>query len=85
MSTLSFIIHNENGLDARLAGMLVKEIIACSGDVVIRSGGKQGNGKLIFNVLALHCQPGAAVELEITGGDEKADAQRIMKFAEETL
>jgi phosphotransferase system HPr-like phosphotransfer protein len=50
MKKFSFVIHNENGLDARLAGRLIKETIACQGEVRIQAGEKTGSGKMIFNV-----------------------------------
>jgi phosphotransferase system HPr (HPr) family protein len=85
MKSITFVIHNENGLDARLAGKLVKECIACDGKVTIRSGGKTGNGKTIFNVISLRARKGDAVELEFDGGQEEKDAFRLTRFAELNL
>lgn len=85
MKKFSFVIHNENGLDARLAGKLIKETIACKGEVKIQSGGKTGSGKMIFNVLSLHAKKGDCVQMEIIGGEEDTDAQRLMKFVEENI
>ena len=85
MKRFAFVIHNENGLDARLAGMFIKGTIACSGDVRIMAGNKKGNGKMIFNVLSLHARKGDSVVVEIDGGREDEDAQRLMRFAEHNL
>ena len=85
MKRFAFVIHSENGLDARLAGMFIKETIACSGDVRIRAGNKKGNGKMIFNVLSLRPRKGDSVVVEIEGGHEEEDAQRLMRFAEQNL
>lgn len=85
MKKFSFVIHNENGLDARLAGRLIKETIACQGDVRIQAGEKTGNGKMIFNVLSLHARKGDCIRIEIVGGQEETDAQRLMAFAEQNI
>lgn len=85
MKNFAFIVHNNNGLDARLSGMLVKEAIACEGNVRIRLGDKKGNAKMIFNVLSLHARKGDCIELTIDGGREEDDAKRIMHLAEQML
>lgn len=85
MKSMTFTINNENGLDARLAGQLVKECIACEGRVTVRSGNKTGNGKTIFNVLSLHIKKGGAIELQIEGGNEEEDAERLSDFAAKNL
>ncbi len=85
MKKVSFVVHNENGLDARLAGRLIKETIACQGEVRIQTGDKTGNGKMIFNVLSLHAKKGDCILLEIVGGQEEIDAQRLMEFAEKNI
>ncbi len=85
MKKIAFIIHNENGLDARLAGMFIKETIACEGNVRLRIGSKTGNAKMIFNVLSMHAGKGDTVEVEIEGGQEEEDAQRLTIFAEQNI
>ncbi len=85
MKNMTFVIHNENGLDARLAGQLVKECIACDGKVTVRSGGKTGNGKTIFNVMSLRVRKGGTIEVVLEGGSEEEDGQRLTKFAELNL
>lgn len=85
MKNMTFVVHNDNGLDARLAGQLVKECIACEGKVTVRSGSKTGNGKTIFNVLSLHVRKGGTIELQIDGGREEEDEKRIASFAELNL
>ena len=81
MKIITFKVHNESGLDARLAGQLVKECIACDGRVTVRCGKKTGNGKTIFNVISLRARSGDTVELELNGGQEEADAERLAGFA----
>ena len=85
MKSMTFAVHNENGLDARLAGQLVKECIACEGKVTVRKGRKTGDGKTIFNVMSLRVRKGDAVEIELDGGREKEDCRRLTEFAELNL
>ena len=85
MKSMTFVVHNENGLDARLAGLLVKECIACEGGVTIRKGRKTGDGKTIFNVMSLRVRKGDTVEIELEGGPEDRDCQRLTEFAELNL
>lgn len=85
MTNISIQVHNANGLDARLAGQLVKEAIACDGDVRIRCGQKTGNAKMIFNVLSLHARQGDTLEIELTGARREEDAERLMLFAERNI
>lgn len=40
---------------------------------------------MIFNVLSLHAKKGDCVQMEIIGGEEYTDAQRLMKFVEENI
>ena len=85
MKSMTFVIHNENGLDARLAGLLVKECIACEGRITIRKGRKTGDGKAIFNVMRLRVRKGDTVEIELEVGPEERDCQRLTEFAELNL
>jgi phosphocarrier protein len=85
MKSMTFLVHNENGLDARLAGQLVKECIACAGRVTVRKGGKTGDGKTIFNVMSLRVRKGDTIEIELEGGPEEEDSRRLTEFAELNL
>ena len=85
MKSMTFAVHNENGLDARLAGELVKECIACEGKVTVRKGVKTGNGKTIFNVMSLRVRKGDMIEIIRDGGAEEEDSQRLTEFAQFNL
>ena len=83
MVVFHFTSHLENGLDIKKAGEFVKEAIKCTGKVMIRNGEKNGDAKLIFNVMSLNIKKGDVVEIGINGGNEKEDAAALQKFAEE--
>ena len=72
-------------MNIKVAGEFVKEAIKCGGKVIIRNGSKQGDAKLIFNVMSLNIRKGDLVEIEINGGNETEDAARLKSFIEENL
>ena len=72
------------GLSISLAGEFVEEAIKCSGKVTVRNGSRQGDAKLIFNVMSLNIKEGAHIEIEIEGGREE-EAASLRKFVEENF
>ena len=85
MERIQIISRLENGLDIKAAGEFVKEAIKCSGKVTIRNGSRQGDAKLIFNVMSLNIRKGDCIEIDINGGDEKEDAASLKKYIEENF
>jgi len=80
-----FISHLEDGLDIKSAGELVKEAIKCSSKVTIINGSRQGDAKLIFNVMSLNIRKGDELEIEVIGENEKEDAAVMEKYIKEHL
>lgn len=80
-----FISHLENGLDIKTAGDLVKEAIKCNSKVTILNGSRQGDAKLIFNVMSLNIRKGDELEIEVIGENEKEDAAVMEKYVRENL
>ena len=85
MVVFHFTSHLENGLDIKTAGEFVKEAIKCSGRVTIRNGEKNGDAKLIFNVMSLNIRYGDVVEIRVEGDREKEDAASLEKYVSEFL
>lgn len=85
MAGFKLTVKNPSGLDARLAGALVKEAAKCSGRVTIRKGEKEGDAMSIFNILALGAKCGDEVEIAVEGGDEAAEAAMLKAFAKENM
>lgn len=83
MERIQFISRMTNGMSISLAGEFVKEAIKCSGKVTIRNGTRQGDAKLIFNVMSLNIKEDDVIEIEVDGGNEKEDAESLKKFLEE--
>lgn len=85
MTEFKLTVKNPAGLDARLAGALVKEAAKCSGRVVIRKGEKTGDAMSIFNIMALSIKCNDEVEIAVEGGDETAEASMLEAFARENI
>ena len=85
MVVLHFTSHLENGLDIKKAGEFVKEAIKCTGKVMIRNGEKNGDAKLIFNVMSLNIRYGDVIEISVEGDREKEDAASLEKYVSEFL
>ena len=67
----------ENGLDIKRAGEFVKEAIRCGEKVTIRNGARQGDARLIFNVMSLN--------IRVEGENEKEEASFLEKYVREHL
>ena len=85
MVVFHFTSHPENGLDIKTAGEFVKEAIKCTGKVMIRNGEKNGDAKLIFNVMSLNIRYGDVIEISVEGDREKEDAASLEKYVSEFL
>ena len=84
MERIQFTSCMTKGLSISLAGEFVEEAIKCSGKVTLRNGSRQGDAKLIFNVMSLNIKEGDRIEIEIVGGREE-EAASLRKFVEENF
>ena len=75
----------EYGLDIKTAGELVKEALKLSGKVTMRTGSRQGDAKLIFNVMSLGIKKGDLIEFSVEGDNEEAEAGALERFVREQL
>lgn len=85
MAEFKWTVTNPSGLDARLAGALVKEAAKCSGRVSIRKGEKAGDAMSIFNIMALGIKYNEEVEITVEGGDDEAEVAMLETFAKENM
>lgn len=85
MAEFKLTVKNPSGLDARLAGAVVKEAAKCSGRVTIRKGEKEGDAMSIFNILALGVKCNEEVEIAVEGGDDEAEAAMLEAFVKENM
>jgi len=85
VESFKFTVNLEYGLDIKTAGEFVKEAIKCSGKVAVRNGSRQGDAKLIFNVMSLNIKNGDIIEITVDGGNEKEDAERLKQYCARRL
>ena len=53
--------------------------------MTIINGSRQGDAKLIFNVMSLNIRKGDELEIEVIGENEKEDAAVMEKYIKEHL
>lgn len=82
MVTFTFTVKNAQGMDPRLAGLLVKEAVKCTSDVSIEKEEKHGNAKLIFHVLSLSIKANDEVKISVEGEKEQEEARMLRAFTE---
>lgn len=82
MEQFSYVITDAAGIHARPAGLLVKEAAKFASKITIAKGGKKGDLKRIFGVMALGAKQGEEVVVTCEGEDAaqaKAALEAFMK------
>lgn len=85
MKEFTYVITDPAGIHARPAGLLVKEAAKFSSAISIAKGGKKGDLKRIFGVMALGVKKGETVTITCEGADEEAAAAAISDFLKNNL
>ncbi|ASJ10659.1 hypothetical protein A3L12_04780 [Thermococcus sp. P6] len=75
------VVKNPEGLHARPASELVKALLGVSSEVYIIYNGMKVNAKSILNILSLGVNPGAEVEVIVSG----EDAEKVIEIVEGIL
>lgn len=78
-------INIESGVHARPAGVLAKEAMKCSSDVILVVGEKEVKAKSLLNIMAAAIKCGTEVEVRCSGENEKEDLETIVKLIESGL
>ncbi len=81
MTSFTHIIKDEQGIHARPAGLLVKELAAFSSTITLQKGEKKADAKKLFAVMALAAKKGD----ELTVSAEGDDAEQALAFAKDFL
>ncbi len=66
------------GFHLRAAGRIVKLTKTFASEVTIRYNGRMANAKSIMGLASLAAEFGTDVEIEVSGDDEEAAAQRLV-------
>ena len=83
MKEFTYTITDPNGIHARPAGLLVKQLKAFKSTVTIFKGDKNVDMKKLLALMGLGVKQGDAVTIK--GEDEEACAAALEKFLKETF
>ena len=85
MKNFEYTIKDELGINARPAGMLVKEAKKYQSKITITKDGKTAEAYKLMAVLSLGVKCGQTVPSAVDGPDEEAAAAGIQAFFEGNL
>lgn len=85
MKTFEYKITDEIGIHARPAGLLVKEAKKYASKIMLSKGEKTTDAERLMSVMALGVKCGDEVKVEISGDDEDAAYEAILKFFQDNL
>ena len=85
MIEFNHTVKDPNGIHARPAGLLVKEVARFQSEVTLQKGGKYANGKGLFSLLSLSVKSGETVTVTVSGSDEREAADAIKAYMIENL
>ena len=85
MKEFTYTNTHPNGIHARPAGLLVKQLKAFKSTVTIFKGDKNVDMKKLLALMGLGVKQGDAVTIKVEGEDEEACAAALEKFLKETF
>ncbi len=80
MTTFTYTIQDEQGIHARPAGLLVKEMQKFASTITFLKGEKKADGKKLFNVMGLGAKKGDEIIVNIEGDDEAQALEAVTEF-----
>ncbi len=85
MTSFSYILKDEQGIHARPAGLLIKELQAFSSQLTIQKGEKKADAKKLFAVMALAAKKGDELIFTAEGDDAEQACVVAKDFLEKNL
>ena len=85
MKSFTYVIKDELGIHARLAGMLVKEVKQFTSTITLECGGKKAAAKGLMAVMGMAVKQGNEVTVTAEGEDEEAAIAAMQAFFENNL
>lgn len=85
MKQFEYVIADPEGIHARPAGMLVKKANEFTSNIEIKKGGRTGDAKRIFSIMALAAKQGETIKVTVNGPDEAEAAEAMQNFLKENL
>ncbi len=85
MASFTYVIKDEQGIHARPAGQLIKELQAFSSQLSIQKGEKKADAKKLFAVMALAAKKGDEIIFTAEGDDADQACEAAKAFLENNL
>ena len=85
MKEFTYTIKDEQGIHARPAGLLVKEVQKYESIVTIFKDEKSADARRLMALMGLGIKCGQEIRVEVSGADEDAAADGIKAFLEANL
>ena len=85
MKEFKYVVPDPEGINARPAGILVKQAAGYKSAVTIVKGEKSADAKRIFGGMGLGVKTGEEVTIKVDGEDEETATAELEAFFKENL
>lgn len=85
MKEFDYKIKDKNGIHARPAGMLVKEVSKYNSKIIIKKDDKTVDARRLFALMGISAKSGDTIRFFIEGDDEEEAAKNIKEFVSVNL
>jgi phosphocarrier protein HPr len=85
MKSFQCVVHDENGLHARPAGLFVKAAQQYDSKITVSANGRSADAKKLFAVMGLAVKQGTNITLIVEGSDEAKAAVGFEAFLKNNL
>ncbi len=85
MKEFNYVLKDDNGIHARPAGILVKEVAKFKSEVKVTLREKVADARRIFALMGLGAKKGDELLISISGEDEDEVTEKLKEFFSENF
>lgn len=85
MKEFNYVLKDDNGIHARPAGILVKEVAKFKSEVKITLREKVADARRIFALMGLGAKKGDELLISVSGEDEDEVTEKLKEFFSENF
>lgn len=85
MKEFNYVLKDDNGIHARPAGILVKEVAKFKSEVKVTLREKVADARRIFALMGLGAKKGDKLLISISGEDEDEVTEKLKEFFSENF
>ena len=85
MKEFNYVLKDDNGIHARPAGILVKEVAKFKSEVKVTLREKVADARRIFALMGLGAKKGDEVLISVSGEDEDEVTEKLKEFFSENF